>query len=299
METQKTKKSSTERVRAFRDRQRASKPPKKPPKSSQQRSRKYRARHRARKLFLTWDNRQIVMFLTIFESFESLWDINNAEYDMMRNNDEMHEKFLKDLMLIGLMGENADLDQLKALIEIIKETYAEEMKSMQSNNVHVKKYADNYEPKLPWFEHATFLRNSIEAKQQSPINASQIIQDPPEMKIEIDEESEHLEVPEFVACTDSLEAAVKSEPIIDEDQSMHDLKSVAGYNTAREAQEDACNFFGKYVAAELRSLPIKARMEVQQEIQSCITAAVIRNSTGSKATETAQVPNTSAGPSST
>lgn len=42
-------KSSTERVRAYRERQRALRPPKKPPKSALQRAREFRARQRALK----------------------------------------------------------------------------------------------------------------------------------------------------------------------------------------------------------------------------------------------------------
>ncbi|XP_044756858.1 uncharacterized protein LOC123315282 isoform X2 [Coccinella septempunctata] len=247
-----------------------------------------------------WNTKQTIKFLTIFESYESLWNMRHEDYTKKKKREENFKKLLEDMINIGLMNKTADLKLLRAKIKSLKDAFRQEVIKVATSKTLATKSDDIYTPKLAWFENARFWIDFMGTRPSFiPLSASQIIQDPPEMKIEIDEESEHLEVPEFVACTDSLEAAVKSEPIIDEDQSMHDLKSVAGYNTAREAQEDACNFFGKYVAAELRSLPIKARMEVQQEIQSCITAAVIRNSTGSKATETAQVPNTSAGPSST
>ncbi|XP_044756830.1 uncharacterized protein LOC123315262 [Coccinella septempunctata] len=113
-----------------------------------------------------------------------------------------------------------------------------------------------------------------------------------EVKIEIDEGNLD-EISELEACA----ASAKSEPIMEEDQPMHDLETAAGCDTTRDAQEDASIYFGKYIAAELRTLPITTRLVVQQEIQNCITTAVFRNLTSSNAPASTAVRNTSGGPS--
>ncbi|XP_045468058.1 THAP domain-containing protein 3-like isoform X3 [Harmonia axyridis] len=96
---------------------------------------------------------------------------------------------------------------------------------------------------------------------------------PPEVKIEMDE---NMPGPSDESYTDTFESIVKTEPGLQEVKPQPDI--TASYNTKSdevEDAEDACGYFGKYVAAELRSLPLKQRTLIKQEIQNCITHAVV------------------------
>lgn len=58
--------------------------------------------------------------------------------------------------------------------------------------------------------------------------------------------------------------------------------------------EDACDKFGKYVSSQLRELPLRQRILLQQEIQTAITNSILRNiSSDDNPTQLIQHPFTS------
>ncbi|XP_045467563.1 uncharacterized protein LOC123675990 isoform X3 [Harmonia axyridis] len=111
----------------------------------------------------------------------------------------------------------------------------------------------------------------------------------PEVKIEVDESNESiaqiLRLP-FVPCTDTLETEVKTEPGLGVDESMPEVN-----DEGQDFKRDACSSFGEYVATELRSLPLEDRFQIQQEIQDCLSAAVVRRTSKLGASESTKVHN--------
>lgn len=63
----------------------------------------------------------------------------------------------------------------------------------------------------------------------------------------------------------------RSEPLLE--NALASLDEMAG----KIKNEDACDKFGKYVSSQLRELPLRQRILLQQEIQTAITNSVLRN----------------------
>ncbi|XP_044756979.1 uncharacterized protein LOC123315378 [Coccinella septempunctata] len=76
---------------------------------------------------------------------------------------------------------------------------------------------------------------------------------------------------------DSSGEIVKTEPVVQESP-LPVAESVVSIDTSRVDRinkNDACSYFGKYIAEEIRPLPIQRRMLVQKEIHESISAALI------------------------
>jgi len=63
----------------------------------------------------------------------------------------------------------------------------------------------------------------------------------------------------------------RSEPLLE--NAIASLDEMAG----KIKNEDACDKFGIYVSSQLRELPLRQRILLQQEIQTAITNSVLRN----------------------
>ncbi|XP_045468057.1 uncharacterized protein LOC123676290 isoform X2 [Harmonia axyridis] len=220
-----------------------------------------------------WNNKQIITFLKIFESYELLWNMRHEDYTKKKNRIDCFNKLLKDLISIGLLDETADIKFLRTKIKCLKDAFRQELTKIAASKKVKPDNKEVYKPKLAWFEHARFWMDFMGSRTFFSMSSVDVESPPPEVKIEMDE---NMPGPSDESYTDTFESIVKTEPGLQEVKPQPDI--TASYNTKSdevEDAEDACGYFGKYVAAELRSLPLKQRTLIKQEIQNCITHAVV------------------------
>ncbi|XP_053691489.1 uncharacterized protein LOC128740002 [Sabethes cyaneus] len=226
---------------------------------------------------MKWNIHNIMDFLTVYQKYPALWNVNDKDYRKTRHKDEIFECLyceLDDKQLIGKM----DMKQLKAKIKSIKDVYRQELHKIEKSVQSGCASDEVYTPKLAWFNGAYYLEDAVSTKSSNPKAEPDEFSETGQKHVTADSnnceerrfKSKMLLKTRLPATPMERERAKKrvayEKSPTELSEAILQLNKIA-QNATEEKPYDQ---FGKFIAAELRQLPERQAVLLQQEIQNCI-----------------------------
>ncbi|RZF40613.1 hypothetical protein LSTR_LSTR007496 [Laodelphax striatellus] len=226
-----------------------------------------------------WSPEHIEVFLECFENHELLWNVRHSYYTNKVKRESAIVKLRSELIERGLQV--PDLNFLRARIKSIKETYKNEaLKIRESIKMSEGGTVDVYVPKLGWFNSADRFLHTVVFSRAPKSNLGTLST--------IDENRVHIDVsgnqnPSIMEDEFLTEEATGVDPLSHPnptlrkrhsmrltrvEQAVEKLQNIT--KNCSSEQMDEMDVFGKYVAAQLRDLPLKNRLKFQSKIQTML-----------------------------
>lgn len=240
-----------------------------------------------------WSSDNISTFLETYKKYDILWNTHHPDY-LNKNKREILMVRLKE-ELIQLKVPVPDMGFLRARIKAIKTTYRGEIVKILESKASGAKKKDLYIPKLSWFLIAnSFLRNTHIARKvtsDSATLASSAKDDGPDSnnskieRIENQTVENEQNVTKFIKEDTSQNSHVsvcqarrtkkrgRPSKLSKVEEAIEKLRKITDSrpSTSNQVQLDEADIFGKYVAVQLRGLPLRNQLAFQDKIQSMLT----------------------------
>ncbi|KAG8235446.1 hypothetical protein J437_LFUL015794 [Ladona fulva] len=235
---------------------------------------------------MKWNANNIIDFLKIYEKYPLLWNMKHKDHSNIKSRNELFKQLYEQLDAIGLL-EGVDEKQLKSRIKTIKDVYRQELGKIERSR-ESGAGTEVYSPKLIWFNSAYFLREVLSTrKSKSNLDHPYVNQEK-----EADEAQELCEVEgasrgfqDENVCAEGASTRVSEKSPTKTHIEMRPSTTRKGFKrraasgiafaiqqiALKAAEDRPYDQFGKYVAAELRSLPQRQAILLQLEIQNSIT----------------------------
>ncbi|XP_014278442.1 uncharacterized protein [Halyomorpha halys] len=249
---------------------------------------------------LKWTGHELMLFLSTFRKYEELWNINN---------DNFNKKCLRQISLRKLLVELTELGfdipseiHLRKKIKNIKDVYRNELNKVKKSMTGGSEFV--YKPKLLWYNEADSFLNSVTSIRQSNI-MDDIMMAKPAIKDEgvynDIQNSEYIdEIPHpptetyenihqmnesgssiKIKCEPLIEMSnspqppmkkIKKEPDTLEtlNQCVNKLHEIVVMPSS-DIVEDEYYYFAMHIASQLRKLPTRSFIVLQERIQ-CIVS---------------------------
>ncbi|KAG8258299.1 hypothetical protein J6590_104021 [Homalodisca vitripennis] len=253
-----------------------------------------------------WSSDQIVTFLEIYRKHECLWDIRSPEYLKRDSKQQAFAKLLDELRLNGIIVTE---DVLKKKIKNLRDAYRNELNKVKKSKKSGAGASEVYKPKLVWFGAADAFWNSVLSGRQSSSSMDWDTQSVAEDDIAGDE-PENVDglLMEQTATATSTAAPAPVLPVkriassmpppslrkkpfkpgnmikyptgsnskypTRFESSLDRLENIAMMASLQETEtvtDDQYDRFAKHVGSQLRELPLRSFVLLQQEIQNLIT----------------------------
>ncbi|XP_046403076.1 uncharacterized protein LOC124168791 isoform X2 [Ischnura elegans] len=230
---------------------------------------------------MKWNVSNISLFLQVYEPYAALWNVKHKDYCNKSLRDTLFQQLMSDLEKHKLLG-SMDMKQVKAKIKALKDVYRGELAKIEKSRKSGCGTDDLYVPKLQWFNEASYW-SEVLATRSSTSNLDLNQSENSEQGVEEETDPDEPGIPENTPAKNNI---TKSSPIMkppeppkkklkksvdvadkEISQAIQKLDEIANKTTVDKPYDE----FGKYVAAELRQLPTRAAIILQQEIQKCIT----------------------------
>ncbi|CAH1981452.1 unnamed protein product [Acanthoscelides obtectus] len=233
---------------------------------------------------MKWNSNNIVEFLNIYQQYPVLWNIKDKDYCNTKLKDGIFQRLFNELNEKQLIG-GMDVMQLKAKIKSIKDVYRQELHKIKRSMKSGCGTEEVHSPKLAWFNEANYMEEVMATRSsKSNLDISEnSSEEMPEESSESCRESAQSDkdncqegrlknksptkmIPPATSTKRAKRRAAPEKSPSEISEAINHLDKIA-QNAAEEKPYDG---FGKYVASELRQLPQRQAILLQQEIQNCI-----------------------------
>ncbi|XP_047738262.1 uncharacterized protein LOC125178486 [Hyalella azteca] len=239
-----------------------------------------------------WSPDDIVLFLETFHKYELLWNIRHEDYSNKTKRETNLLKLKEDLLCQGLVV--PDITFLRARIRNIRLTYKNELTKVISSKASGAGTDDVYTPKLLWFKTADSFLNDVVVTRQSQSNLKCGPEEADTLEDQQGEVNEclHDDGPPFNSTENEAGTSVpkhqfatpaakkrrittfsRVERAIDKLQNIVSTSKPSSSNQTLD-QYDA---FAQHISLQLRQLPFRSFVMLQEQIQSLISKEMLKN----------------------
>ncbi|XP_054259608.1 uncharacterized protein LOC128984325 [Macrosteles quadrilineatus] len=246
-----------------------------------------------------WSSDQLVTFLEIYRKHECLWDIRSPEYLKRDSKQQAFAKLLDELRLNGIIVTE---DVLKKKIKNLRDAYRNELIKVKKSKKSGAGASEVYKPKLVWFVAADAFWNSVLSGRQSSSSMDWDTQSVAEDDNAGDEPEnvDGLLIEQTATATSTAAPApvlpvkriassmpppgLRKKPFKPGsnskyptrfESSVDKLENIAMMVSPQETEtvtdDQYYDRFAKHVGSQLRELPLRSFVLLQQEIQNLIT----------------------------
>ncbi|XP_018012707.1 uncharacterized protein LOC108669808 [Hyalella azteca] len=251
-----------------------------------------------------WSPDDIELFLETFQKYELLWNVRHKDYSNKTKRETSHGKLKEDLICQGLIV--PDVTFLRARIRNIRSTYKVELTKVISSKSSGAG-TDVYTPKLLWFKTADSFLNDVVVPRKSQSNQkcgseeADVLEDQQveddECLDDDDDDDDDDGLPFNISTENEAETSVpkrqfatpaakkrritkfsKREQSARVDRAIDKLQNIVLREQSFSNQAlDQYDVFTRHINFQLRQLPFRSFIMLQEKIQSLITKEMLAN----------------------